>query len=486
MGVKVAKFGGSSLASTAQIIKALDIVRSDPERRYIVASAPGKRTPDDIKVTDLLYQVYEHRDGGYEPFLDQIRQRYAEIADGLGVEVDLGGEFDRIERALGSCLRHDDRGNRQDDKGGRTDGDAGGTDDGGSRTGGETAEYFASRGEYLNSLVLAAALGWEFVDAAEVVRFSDSGEFLPHETDILLAERLDDIERAVIPGFYGATEHGQIRTFPRGGSDVTGALVARAVDADVYENWTDVSGIYAADPRIVDSPRSIEWISYAALRELTYLGASVLHENAIAPVRDKQIPINIRNTNRPGDHGTWIGSGPFSEPQPDESYPVSTLVGLAGKTGYSSITARKTQWSGSLGIGAQLLSLFDDAHILVDMLVASIDTWTFVVRASPDQTEALAQTIIREMAADSAEVRPGLALLGVVGTSTPDPELQATRGRFPTVDLGLQAAETLAKEGIWVFAMSSPGGFNTVDAHLLLIDAGNYENAVRCLYAALA
>jgi len=456
MGVKVAKFGGSSLADATHIIKAMDIVRSDPERRYVVASAPGKRWSDDIKVTDLLYQLYENRDGDYEQPLTQIRRRFTEIAETLGVEVDLGPEFAQIESHLGS---------------------------------GDGPEYFASRGEYLNSLIIAAYVGWPFVDAADVVRFSESGQFLSEETDVLLASRLGGVERAVIPGFYGATPSGGIRTFPRGGSDVTGALVARAVNADVYENWTDVSGIYAADPRIVDSPRSIEWISYSALRELTYLGASVLHENAIAPAREKHIPINIRNTNRPEDRGTWIeaefsGLGP-GEPS-DTTAPVSTLVGLAGRVGYTSITVRKTQWSGSLGVGARLLGLFDQAGILVDMLVASIDTWTFVVRAQRDRIEALTGRIVREMGADSADVREDLALLGVVGTSAPTPELQAVRGCYPTVDLGLKAAETLAEAGIWVFAMSSPGGFNTVDAHLLLIDAGTYEHAVRCLYSALA
>jgi len=454
MGVKVAKFGGSSLASADQIIKAMDIVRSDPDRRYVVASAPGKRTPDDVKVTDLLYDVYSKRDGGYEEPLSLIKQRYTEIADGLGVEVNLDPEFDEIESRL---------------------------------TLGEGPEYFASRGEYLNSLIIAAYLDWPFVDAAEVVRFSDAGEFLADETDVLLAARLGECEHAVVPGFYGATPSGTICTFPRGGSDVTGALVARAVDAAVYENWTDVSGIYAADPRIVDSPRSIGWISYSALRELTYLGASVLHENAIAPVREKRIPINIRNTNAPENPGTWIESdisGNEVKTEPADA-PVSTLVGLAGRTGYTSITVRKGQWSGSLGVGPALLSVFDEAQIVVDMLVASVDTWSFVVRADQDSVEALTRRIIEELGADSIQVRDDLALLGVVGTSTPGPDRQAKAGCFPSVDLGLRAAETLADEGIWVFAMTSPGGFNTVDAHLLLIEAARYEHAIRCLYSAL-
>jgi len=459
MGIKVAKFGGSSLASAAQIAKAVAIIHSDSDRRYVVASAPGKRTGSDTKVTDLLYQLYENRDGGYQPFLAQIEARYAEIAADLGVEVDLTSELSQIESRLIS---------------------------------GDGPAYFASRGEYLNSLILAAHLGWAFVDAADVIRFSESGEFLAEQTDELLTRTLKDLDRAVIPGFYGATSNGTIRTFTRGGSDVTGALVARAVGAEVYENWTDVSGILAADPRIVDSPRTIKWISYTALRELTYLGASVLHENAIAPVRAKGIPINIRNTDRPKDPGTWIAADGFGrpgEPEPNgkngNSPAKTTLVGVAGRVGYTSITVHKTQWSGSLGIGPALLSMFDDAQIVVDMSVASIDTWAFVVRAEPEPIAALCDRIIDELRADSVEVQADLALLGVVGTSSPGPELQALRGPFPTVDLGLRAAEALAGAGIWVFAMSSPGGFNTVDAHLLLINAGRYEAAVRTLYSAL-
>jgi len=320
MGVKVAKFGGSSLASTEQIIKAMDIVRSDPDRRYVVASAPGKRTPDDIKVTDLLYAVYDGRHGDYEQPLSLIKARYEEIADGLGVDVDLEAEFERIEDHLRSCLRRDDKGNRKDDKGNRKDGLGGRQDDRG-----DEADYFASRGEYLNSMIIAAYLGWPFVDAADVVRFSDSGEFLPDETDILLASRLSECYQAVIPGFYGSTPSGEIRTFPRGGSDVTGALVARVVDADVYENWTDVSGVLAADPRVVDSPRPIVRVSYSALHELTRLGASVLHENAVKPVHEKGIPINIRNTNCPEDAGTWIQ---------DHLEEAPTIIGIAGKKGF--------------------------------------------------------------------------------------------------------------------------------------------------------
>lgn len=469
MGIKVVKFGGSSLASASQIVKAAAIIQADPDRRYVVASAPGKRTSDDTKVTDLLYQTYEQRHGDYARPLSEIRQRYAEIARDLGVTIDLEPEFAEIESHLAS---------------------------------GDSADYFASRGEYLNSMIIAAYLGWAFVDAADVVRFCESGEFMADETDTLLAERLHGLDHAVVPGFYGATPSGVIHTFPRGGSDVTGALVARAVDANVYENWTDVSGIYAADPRIVDSPRSIRRISYAALRELTYLGASVLHENAISPVREKRIPINIRNTNIPEDPGTWIAPMDYSWTNPDEEptrdetpgsdgasrqpFPTSTLVGLAGKVGYSCVTVRKAQWSGSLGVGPALLAVFDEAEIVVDMLVASIDTWTFVVRIHHDQIDDLARRIRSATSADSIEVRSDLALLGVVGTSTPAPELQALRGCFPTVDLGLRAADALAEAGIWVFAMSSPGGYNSVDAHLLLIDAGNYENAVRTLYSALA
>ncbi|MBO7709277.1 MAG: aspartate kinase, partial [Lachnospiraceae bacterium] len=272
---KVVKFGGSSLANAHQIMKVADIIHSDDARRYIIPSAPGKRYSDDTKVTDMLYACYDAAAAGEDitPRIEAIRARYQEIIDGLGLTLDLSDEFDIIQDFF---MRQAGR------------------------------DYAASRGEYLNGKVIAAYLGFRFIDAADVIRFDDRGVFDSENTHLILRERLKTVEYAVIPGFYGSMPDGSVKTFSRGGSDVTGSIVARAVRADVYENWTDVSGVMVTDPHIVPNPEVVETITYRELRELSYMGATVLHEDAIFPVRSEGIPINIRNTNRPGDPGTMI------------------------------------------------------------------------------------------------------------------------------------------------------------------------------------
>ena len=272
---KVVKFGGSSLASARQFKKVKAIIEADKTRCYVVPSAPGKRDSKDTKVTDMLYQCYDAVCAGesYKRILDQIKKRYTDIIDGLDLNLNLDFEFAKIEE---NFLK----------KAGR--------------------DYAASRGEYLNGIIAANYLGFTFVDAADVIRFDAEGNFLSEETNEEMREHLASLKQAVIPGFYGAKPDGTIHTFSRGGSDITGSIVARAVQADLYENWTDVSGFLVADPRIVENPAPIETITYTELRELSYMGASVLHEDAIFPVRKAGIPINIRNTNRPEDPGTMI------------------------------------------------------------------------------------------------------------------------------------------------------------------------------------
>ena len=288
----VAKFGGSSLADAAQFRKVADIVRADPDRRYIVASAPGKRSAADTKVTDLLYRCYDLAAAGrvYAAALEQIRSRYAEIVSTLGVPFDLDSELAVIDRRLQAAPERD---------------------------------YMASRGEYLNARLLAAFLDVPFRDAADMIRFSAEGNLSE------LSAALSGVDRAVIPGFYGADVEGRIHTFSRGGSDVTGSLVARAVGARLYENWTDVSGMLFTDPRIVPEPGTIDHITYKELRELSYMGASVLHEDAVFPVRKAGIPINIRNTNRPADAGTMIS---HDLPPAAAQRPVT---GVAGRRGFA-------------------------------------------------------------------------------------------------------------------------------------------------------
>ena len=292
---KVVKFGGSSLASAAQFRKVSEIIHADKSRRYVVPSAPGKRSSDDTKVTDMLYDCYyaaaDKEDIARK--IEAIKDRYQEIIDGLGLELNLDAEFEKIRTEFENQA---------------------GTD------------YAASRGEYLNGMVMAAYLEYEFIDAAEVIRFDEDGVFDAETTDKIMRKRLENVERAVIPGFYGAMEDGRIKTFSRGGSDITGSIVARAVHADLYENWTDVSGFLVTDPRIVPNPETIETITYRELRELSYMGATVLHADAIFPLRQEGIPINIKNTNRPQDAGTLIVESTCRPPK-------YTITGVAGKKG---------------------------------------------------------------------------------------------------------------------------------------------------------
>ena len=269
---KVVKFGGSSLASAEQFKKVGEIIRADRERKFVVPSAPGKRSSDDTKVTDMLYACYDLAEQGadFTKEMQTIRDRYQEIIDGLGLKLSLDKEFKTIEKNF-------------KEKAG--------------------SDYAASRGEYLNGIIMAKYLGFSFVDAAEVIRFKADGEHDAERTNTLMRDRLSTVESAVIPGFYGAYEDGRVKTFSRGGSDITGSIVARAIKANVYENWTDVSGVLVADPRIIYKPAGVETITYRELRELAYMGFSVLHEDAIFPVRSEGIPINIRNTNAPQDNG---------------------------------------------------------------------------------------------------------------------------------------------------------------------------------------
>ena len=275
---KVVKFGGSSLASAEQFKKVGEIIRADKERRFVVPSAPGKRYIDDTKVTDMLYTCYDLAEAGkdFRVQLKEIKDRYQEIIDGLELKLSLEEEFKTIEK------------NFKNKSG---------------------SNYAASRGEYLNGIIMAAYLGFTFVDAAEVIYFDENGECDAEITNQKMWERLEKLDAAVIPGFYGAYADGTVKTISRGGSDITGSIVARAIKANVYENWTDVSGFLIADPRSIFKPEGIETITYKELRELAYMGASVLHEDAIFPVRREGIPINIRNTNAPDDNGTWIEIG---------------------------------------------------------------------------------------------------------------------------------------------------------------------------------
>ncbi len=384
---KIVKFGGSSLANAQQFEKVGEIIRSDESRRYVVPSAPGKRFDGDTKVTDLLYKCYNIAVQGedFGAVLQEIKERYYEIIRGLKLDLSLEEEFVQIEKDFKAQAGSD---------------------------------YAASRGEFLNGKVMAAYLGYEFVDAATVIRFDKNGNFDADRTDKLLSKRLAKCERAVIPGFYGACEDGTVKTFSRGGSDVTGSLVAKAIKADLYENWTDVSGFLVTDPRIVENPAAIETITYRELRELSYMGATVLHEDAIFPVRKEGIPINIKNTNRPEDKGTFIVESTCKKPK-------FTITGIAGKKGFCSINIEKSMMNSEVGFGRKVLQVFEDQGINFEHIPSGIDTLTVYVHQ--DEFEEKEQQVIagihRAVQPDFVEMESDLALIAVVGRG-----MKSTRG----------------------------------------------------------
>ena len=384
---KVVKFGGSSLASAEQFQKVADIIHSDKERRYVVPSAPGKRFDGDNKVTDMLYACYHLAETGkdFRKELSKIEERYQEIVDGLGLSVSLREEFETIERNFNEKI-------------------------------GEN--YAASRGEYLNSILMAAYLGFPFVDAAEVIRFTEKGEFDSELTNQILGERLAGMENAVIPGFYGAYEDGRIKTFSRGGSDITGSIVARAVKAEVYENWTDVSGFLIADPRIIEDPEGIDTITYRELRELSYMGAGVFHEEAIFPVRREGIPINIRNTNPPEDRGTWIVESTCQKSK-------YVITGIAGKKGFCAVNIEKAMMNSEIGFGRKVLQAFEDYGISFEHIPSGIDTLTVFVHQDEfiHKEQKVVSAIHRLADPDGIDIEADLALIAVVGRG-----MKSTRG----------------------------------------------------------
>ncbi len=377
--IKVVKFGGSSLASATQFAKVGKIITSDPERKFVVPSAPGKRNDKDTKVTDMLYTCYglAQEDKSFTKELKKIKERYDSIINGLHIKLSLDDEFKKIEENFKNKIGSD---------------------------------YAASRGEYLNGIIMANYLGYEFVDPADAILFDADGNFEPEKTNKALQKRLQGIERAVIPGFYGANEDGTIKTFSRGGSDITGSIVAKAVHASSYENWTDVSGFLVADPRIIDNPEPIKIITYRELRELSYMGASVLHEDAVFPVRQAGIPINIRNTNAPEDEGTWIVESTCH-------HSAFTITGIAGKKGFVAVNVDKDMMNSEVGFGRKVLSAFEENGINFEHMPSGIDTMTVFVH-EPEfecKEQAVISAINRYAKPDSIELETDLALIAVVG-----------------------------------------------------------------------
>ncbi len=384
---KVVKFGGSSLASAEQFEKVGDIIRADESRKYVVPSAPGKRYDSDIKVTDMLYECYGVAESGksFTDLLNKIKDRYNQIIKGLGLSLSLDAQFDIIEKQF-------------KEKAGK--------------------DYAASRGEFLNGIIMAEYLGYEFIDAAECIFFNEDGSFNADKTDKVLGAKLAEVERAVIPGFYGAYDNGMVKTFSRGGSDVTGSIVAKAAKVDIYENWTDVSGFLIADPRIIKNPEVITTITYRELRELAYMGVPVLHEDAIFPVRKAGIPINIKNTNKPEDEGTMIVQSTCKQSK-------YTITGVAGKKGFVSINIEKDMMNSEIGFGRKVLQAIEKYGISFEHVPSGIDTMTVYVHQP--EFEGKEQQVLSEInrvaSPDHIEVESDLALIAVVGRG-----MKATKG----------------------------------------------------------
>ena len=375
---KVVKFGGSSLASAEQFKKVGAIIRADGTRRYVVPSAPGKRFSEDTKVTDLLYACYRAANEEiFQKVLAEIKSRYQEIIDGLELSLSLEEDFKILEENFRQQI-------------------------------GE--EYAASRGEYLNGKIMADYLGFTFVDPAEMIRFDGNGQFDAEITEALVAKRLKDVTEAVVPGFYGAKENGEIKTFSRGGSDITGSIIAGALDVELYENWTDVSGVMVTDPRIINNPKSIDTITYRELRELSYMGATVLHEDAIFPVRKAGIPINIKNTNAPEEDGTMIVEDTCKKPP-------YTITGIAGKNGFCSLFIEKSMMNSEIGFGRKVLQVLEEQGISFEHVPSGIDTMTIFIHQDEfaEKEQQVIAGIHRAVKPDYMELETDLSLVAVVG-----------------------------------------------------------------------
>ncbi len=383
MGIKVAKFGGSSVADGIQLTKTKQIITQDPDRRYIVVSAPGKRYESDNKITDILYLCKTHIEHNlpYDQLFQVVADRFMAVQINLGVKVDLFRYFDEIRENL-----------KQN----------------------PSADYIASRGEYLNAVLVAAFLGYDFVDTKDLIKFDAKGKLMMPETDEAIRAELAKHERAVLPGFYGSLPDGSVKTFSRGGSDITGALVARAMAADVYENWTDVSGFLMADPRIVKNPEQIRKISYKELRELSYMGASVLHEDAIYPARMANVPINIRNTNAPEDPGTMITSEAEAYGDGDAG---RIITGIAGSKDFTVVALYKNMMSSERGFVRRILGILDDYDINFEHLPSGIDTVSVVMsnQSINGRLDEVLDEFRTRLRPDSIDVFENMALIATVG-----------------------------------------------------------------------
>ena len=431
----VAKFGGSSLADAEQFRKVRAIVRADEARKFVVPSAPGKRRSNDYKITDLLYLCHAHVQQGiaFDEVFNVIAQRYEELVTELEVDVDIKQYLEEIKANV---------------------------------AGGASADYTASRGEYLNGLILAGYLGYKFIDAAELIFFDEQGNFDRDRTKNVVRETLSSIDKAVIPGFYGATPDGEIKTFSRGGSDITGAIIAGGIKADLYENWTDVSGFLMADPRIVDNPKPIESITYRELRELSYMGATVLHEEAIFPVREEGIPINIKNTNVPKDKGTLIIKDKVLNGH------ARTITGIAGRKDFTVIAIEKTLMNSELGFCRKLLATLESHGVPFENMPSGIDSVSLVIADShlKNKLNKILNEIKRQCEPDSIEAYPNMASIAIVGL-----------GMAHTKGMASKVFRALAAESINIRMINQGSSEINITVG---VETEDFEKAVKAIYYA--
>lgn len=430
--MKVCKFGGSSLADAVQFRKVKAIIDLDEARRYIVVSAPGKRFDGDQKVTDMLYAFHGMVKRGEDAsaLFDAIGARFIEIRDGLGLKTDIEAQLETINAEVLS---------------------------------GASEDYAASRGEYLNGLLMADFLGYDFIDPAETVFFTADGAYESEKTRTVMRGRLSHSQRAVVPGFYGSLPSGKVKVFSRGGSDITGAIVARSARAEVYENWTDVPGFLMADPRIVENPKVIKVITYQELRELSYMGATVLHEDAVFPVFKANIPIHIKNTNSPDDLGTMIVPN-LSEVDSD------IITGIAGKKGFTVIALEKAKMNAELGFGCRVLSALEKNGIRFEHMPSGIDTLGVVISNSEidGKQPQLLDDVYNLCQPDSLEVFRGMALIATVGC-----------GMIKRIGVAARIFAALARHGVNIRMIDQ--GSSEINI-IVGVDERDFEKAIRAIY----
>jgi aspartate kinase len=432
MNIKVAKFGGSSVADAKQFRKVREIVLADDCRRYIIPSAPGKRYGGDYKITDLLYLCHAHvkHSVPFDQMFDMICERYLGIVQELELSIDLGPYLSEIKEKISK---------------------------------GASVDYTASRGEYLNGFILAQYLGYDFVDPKDMIVFDEFGSLDADKTKELVEKSLVEHKQAVIPGFYGAMPNGEVKTFSRGGSDITGSIVAQAVGAEVYENWTDVSGFLMADPRIVEKPKQIEKITYQELRELSYMGATVLHEESVFPVREAGIPINVRNTNEPDNRGTMIISD-------KESIHANTITGIAGRKDFTVISIQKNRMNADISFVRRILSILEVNSIPVEHLPSGIDNISIVIDDEylGSKLNKIVKEIREQCKPDAIEVYPNMALIATVG-----------HGMVYTRGVAAKLFTSLAEANINIRMIDQ--GSSEINI-IVGVETNDFERAVQAIY----